>query len=219
MENPEAKTVLVLGASGGVGRALLTQALERGHRVVAQTRDAARLGALDPRVDIRAFDPTDGGALEDACRGCDAVLFALGSDRMGRTTLFSDTTRTLIAAMQAAGVRRLIAITGVGAGETRGHGGFVYDWIVFPFITRRIYVDKARQEALILASGLDWTIVRPAPFKTVTPDGPLHAPTHVARGTRLIAITLAEVARFILDTLAEGRHIGEPAFVGHGRAA
>ena len=92
------------------------------------------------------------------------VVFALGVDATGPTSLFSDATKILITAMQAAGVRRLVAITGIGAGETRGHGGLIYDWIIFPLFTRHRYADKDRQEALIEASGLDWVIVRPAPF-------------------------------------------------------
>jgi hypothetical protein len=78
-------------------------------------------------------------------------------------TLFSNT-RILIDAMVGHGVRRLVAITGVGAGETKGHGGFLYDCILYPLFTKRVYTDEGRQDELIRASPLDWVIVRPAPF-------------------------------------------------------
>ncbi len=64
---------------------------------------------------------------------------------------------------QEVGIARLIAITGIGAGETRGHDGWFYNRIVYPLFIRNRYVDKDRQGAIIERSGLDWTIVRPAP--------------------------------------------------------
>ena len=77
------------------------------------------------------------------------------------TTLFSKATRILIDAMRAAGVRRLVTVTGMGAGDSRGHGGFLYDAVMFPLVLKRIYDDKDVQEQMIRASGLEWTIARP----------------------------------------------------------
>ena len=54
------------------------------------------------------------------------------------TTLFSDSTRILVDAMNVAGVKRLIAVTGLGAGDSRGHGGFIYDAVVFPLLLKRV---------------------------------------------------------------------------------
>ena len=78
-----------------------------------------------------------------------------------RTTLFSQSTRILVDAMKAAGVKRLIAVTGLGAGDSRGHGGLLYDAVVFPLLLKRVYDDKDVQEWIVRSSGLDWTIVRP----------------------------------------------------------
>jgi len=119
--------LLVPGASGGVGRLLVEQALARGHVVTAQTRRAAKLAELAGRVRILEADPLDAAAIGRAVEGQEAALYALGTDRFGPTTFFSDSTRILLEAMARSGVRRLVAITGVGAGETRGHGGFWYD--------------------------------------------------------------------------------------------
>jgi uncharacterized protein YbjT (DUF2867 family) len=62
---------------------------------------------------------------------------------------------------KAVGVNRLIAVTGLGAGDSRGHGGILYDAVVFPLLLKRAYDDKDVQEWIIRSSGLDWTIVRP----------------------------------------------------------
>lgn len=157
--------ILLLGASGGVGRRLLVRGLERGHSIRAQTRDAARLAGAPAGIEVVAADPTDAAALRALVAGRQAVVIALGTAPGRRTTLFSDVTAKLITAMQDEGIARLVAITGVGAGETRGHGGFLYDRIIYPLFTRPIYEDKDRQERLIRKSALDWVIVRPAPFK------------------------------------------------------
>jgi nucleotide-binding universal stress UspA family protein len=61
-----------------------------------------------------------------------------------------------------------VCVTGVGAGDTQGHGGFLSDRILYPLFTKGIYADK-EQEALIRDSAADWTIVRPAPFRNRTP--------------------------------------------------
>ena len=58
-------------------------------------------------------------------------------------------------------MKRLIAVTGLGAGDSRGHGGFIYDAVVFPLLLKRVYDDKDVQERIVRSSGLDWTIVRP----------------------------------------------------------
>lgn len=89
--------------------------------------------------------------------------------------------------------------------------------MVFPLFTRRRYEDKDRQERLIEASGLDWTIVRPARFSNARTSEPLKVLTSIPRGARLTRIAPAEVASFILDELAESRFIGAKPFIGHRR--
>lgn len=207
--------VAVLGASGGVGRRVASRLLDRKVDLRLQTRRAERLGAFDGRAEVMAFEPRDAAALNRFVDAADAVVFALGVDGAGATTLFSEATSALIGAMDDRGVKRLVAITGVGAGDTRGHGGFVYDWIVFPLFTRRRYVDKDRQEALIAASDLDWTIVRPAPFSEKPAASPLQVVTEIRPETRLCRVTRDEVANFIVAELESARYVRQSPFVGH----
>jgi putative NADH-flavin reductase len=207
--------VAILGASGGVGHRLADLALAAGYRVRAQSRVADRIDPRGGRIEIAAFEPTDAEALGRFVRGVRAVVFAIGIDRLGPTTLFSESTAALIPAMRACGVRRLIAITGVGAGETRGHGGLFYDRFIFPLFTRSRYADKERQEEMIVGSGLDWTIVRPAPYRSHVPDSPLEVYTDVPPDLVLSSVTRDEVAAFVLDEIATGQHLGQKPFIGH----
>lgn len=217
IDPPQMKPIGVLGASGGIGRRIVELLLARGTPVRAQTRDATRLAHLPSAAEIQAFEPVDGARMRSFVRGCEAIVHALGVDRLGPTDLFSRSSAVLIEAMRAECVERLVAITGVGAGETRGHGGFFYDRIVFALFTRHRYADKDAQEALIARSSLRWTIVRPAAFRERRFAMPLEIHTDVSASLALTGITRDEVARFVVDELDHARYVGQRPFIGHRR--
>jgi putative NADH-flavin reductase len=102
--------------------------------------------------------------------------------------------------MHETAVKRLIIVTGVGAGDSKNHGGFLYDKIFNPIFLRTIYEDKNRQEQLVKASGLDWTIVRPAVLTDGSKTGKYRALTDLS-GVTAGKIARADVADFILDEL------------------
>jgi putative NADH-flavin reductase len=83
------------------------------------------------------------------------------------TRFFSKATRVLVTAMEETDVKRLICVTGFGAGDSRGHGGFVYN-LAFHLLLGRVYDDKDVQEWIIRRSKLDWVVVRPV----ILTDGP-----------------------------------------------
>ena len=123
--------VLVLGATGSVGQQILRLGTERGHQLTALVRNPEKLKSWKSRVRIVKGDALDKDAVEQAVRGQEAAIYAIGIKTIGRTTLFSESTRILIDAMERSRVKRLVCITGVGAGETKGHGGFLYDGFCF----------------------------------------------------------------------------------------
>ncbi len=215
MAKERKRRIAVLGASGTVGRRIVARLLDGDFDVVCQTRSADKLAQLAGRVQVHAFDPRDAARLSEFLSDTDAVIFALGTNTTGATTLFSDATAALITAMKERQVGRLIAITGVGAGETRGHGGFFYDWIIFPLFTRKRYQDKDRQESLIAASDLEWIIVRPAPFSERPVSGALEVHTEIKSETRLTRITRDEVADFVAAQLDSDRYLRQRPFIGH----
>lgn len=159
------KTVLVMGASSGIGLAAVRLALERSHAVRAFARSVSRIGIEHPalvKVTGDARKPTD---VRAALTGVDAVIQALGvpgNMRMitGPIDLFSTATRVLLPAMREAGVRRLIAVTGFGAGDSRAAISPLQR-IGFMLVFGRAYADKDVQEQLIRESTLDWVIARP----------------------------------------------------------
>jgi putative NADH-flavin reductase len=165
-------TVLIVGASRGIGLATVNAALKAGYSVRALSRSATAIRFHDPRLDKLNGDALDRDAIERALVDVDTVIQTLGVTPapeliLRGTRLFSAATRVLIRAMEASGVRRLICVTGLGAGDSRGRGGFLYNAALCLFLGR-VYADKDVQEHIIRKSGLDWTIVRP----TILTNGP-----------------------------------------------
>ena len=200
-----AKKILVLGATGGTGQRIIRQALAKGYDVTALVRSPEK-GAGLTGVKLAIGDARDEAALRQAIRGQDAVVSALGTppSPFKEVTLLSTATRAVVNAMQAEGVSRLVAITGIGAGDSAGHGGFAFDHLILPLLLRHVYADKNRQEAIIRQSGLDWTLVRPAVLNDKPGKGAPRALEDLSQfhgGT----IARADVAAFIVDELESSK--------------
>ena len=191
--------VLVLGATGGIGRLIVREAVAKGHSVVALVRSKA--SADLPGVSMIEGDARDGATLGRAVDGCDAVVSALGTG-VGRrkVDLLTIATRALVAAMTRSGVRRLVCVSALGVGDSRGHGGFVFDRLFQPLLLSQAYKDKERQEAAIRASALDWVVVRPAMLTNDPARGSVRAFTDLA-GVNGGKVARADVARFVVDQL------------------
>ena len=199
--------ILIVGATRGIGRQVLEQALASGDSVTAVVRDPQRLATRHERLRVVKGDILDANSVAVAMAGQNAVCCSIGVKAPWPTiTVFSEGTKNLLRAMKQAGVRRLICVTGIGAGDSRGHGGFFYDRVFYPLVAWPIYADKDRQESLIRASDVDWTIVRPG-FLT---NGPLtksyRALTNLT-GVTAGWISRADVAHFILTELRSNQYL------------
>lgn len=206
--------VPILGGAGSIGRCVLEQGLQQSHEFTALLREPVKLKQYEGRVRLLQGNALDPQAVYRAVGGQEGVVYSLGVRRPGRTTLFSESMRILIPAMEIHGVKRLVCITGVGAGETKGHGGFFYDKIIWPLFTRFFYEDKDRLETLVRQSSLDWVLVRPAPFQDAPIPGELSVVTQV-EGVTLRHISRAEVAGFVLAQLTSDRYLRMATFIGH----
>ena len=189
--------VLVLGATGGTGRLIVRDAQMKGHSVVALVRMKARSELTG--AELIEGDARDEATLARALDGCDAVVSALGTGiGFRKVDLLTVATRALVAAMTRTGVRRLICISALGVGDSRGHGGFVFDRLFQPLLLSPAYKDKERQEAAIRASALDWLIVRPAMLTNELPRGRVKVSADLA-GIMGGKIARADVAQFVVE--------------------
>ena len=153
--------VLVIGAGGKSGEALVKEALAQGHQVAAFVHSASEYKA-PAGVTVIEGDVLDAAKIDAAVSGHDAVLDALGGKTPYKeTTLETSAARNVVNAMRAHGARRLIAISVLGVGESVEHAGFFYEHIFMPTFLRGAMKDKAGMESAIEGSNLDWVLVRP----------------------------------------------------------
>ena len=194
--------ILVLGATGATGRLIVSNAAAKGYEVVALVRAKAKASNL-AGAELVEGDARDPAALSRAIAGCDAVISSLGTPMspFREVTLLSQATRALVGVMAQHNIRRLVCITGLGAGDSRGHGGVFFDRLFLPLMLRKVYADKNRQEDAIRASSLDWTIVRPAVLNDKPARGGIKALTDLS-GIHGGTIARSDVAEFVVQQLA-----------------
>lgn len=202
-------TILIIGASRGIGLETVKCALEAGHIVRALARSARRIPVDHPNLTKVSADARDQAAVAGALEGVDAVIQALGisgRDMMLRPVrLFSDATRVLIASMKETGVKRLIAVTGFGAGDSRNRGGCLYN-TAFRLFLRRAYDDKDEQEQFIQDSGLDWVIARPVILFNGSRTGRYRILVE-PRSWRVGFISRADVADFLVKQIDDDAYL------------
>jgi putative NADH-flavin reductase len=165
-------TVLIIGASRGIGLEAVKAALEAGHSVRALARSARRIRLDHSKLEKMAGDALEMATVKRALTGVDVVIQSLGvaaglESMLKPTQFFSKATRLLVTAMEETQVKRLISVTGFGAGDSRGRGGFLYN-VVLHLLLGRVYDDKDVQERIVRRSKLGWVIVRPV----ILTDGP-----------------------------------------------
>jgi putative NADH-flavin reductase len=200
--------LLIVGATGGTGRELVKQALERGHEVTAFVRNPARLPVRHERLGVAQGNVLDFASVEAAVRGQEAVLCALGHKRFFYPTrILSDGTRNLIRAMEQHGVRRLVCETALGIADSWGRMGLYYTLFVGVFILPFYFHDKIRQESLIRRSSLDWVIVRPGVLTNGKKRGVYRHGPHVGHWLWTVRISRADVADFMLAQLTDDTYL------------
>ena len=200
--------VLIIGASKGIGLETTRQALDAGYDVRALARSASAIAVSNPSLEKMPGDALKTEDVEAALVGVDVVIQTLGvglGDLFRPVHLFSDTTRVLIAAMGSQVVKRLICVTGFGAGDSRASISCLQR-LPFQIVFGRAYDDKSLQEQLIKESELDWTIARPG----VLTNGPRTGRYRIlseATQWRNGIISRADVAEFLV------RQIGDQTYI------
>jgi putative NADH-flavin reductase len=204
--------LLVIGASRGIGLEVVKQALSHGHEVRAFAQSAESIRLSNTRLEKRNGNALRVSDIASAMTGVDAVILTLGVRAgpgmvLGPVDLFSRATEIVVDAMKKARVKRLICVTGFGAGESRTKLGPLQA-MFFQLVFGRAYEDKDVQEVMVRKSGLDWIIVRPVILtngRKTCRYKVLDNPKDWKSGT----ISRADVADFLVKQVQDRTYLGK----------
>ena len=184
----------------------MKQALEKGHQVTAFVRDPSRISIEHNQVNVVTGDVFDPESVAKAVEGQDAVICALGSSDLKKTTVRAEGTANIIQAMREHGIKRLLVVTAMGTGES---------WNTLSMVNKFFYAtllkssreDHEAQEAVVKESGLDWTIIRPSGLTDEPRTGVYDVGENILSKTSKIA--RADVADLILKELEQNAFINK----------
>ena len=200
--------VIVFGATGSVGHLAVKELLEAGHEVTAFARKPEKLGLTDANLFRTAGDALDAKDVLEAVKGHDAAVITLGSGLSRKSVIRSQGTMNVIRAMQAQGAKRLICQSTLGARDSWSNLNFWWKRVMFGALLAPVFRDHELQEQLVEASGLDWTIVRPAAFTDEATRRPvIEDVPNSARGLDL-KISRGELACFLTRQVIDSQYLG-----------
>lgn len=217
--------VLVVGATGGSGRAAVSELVRRGHEVTALSRHASALS--DGHVRGVDGDATDPRTVDALVAGQDAVVVTLGiSEGAVRVRLRGSAgtpmdvrsrgTRTVVDAMRRHGVRRLVVQTSYGVGESRAYLPFA-NRVVFRLLLAPQIADTEQQAEVLHASGLDWVEIQPV---TLTDADVAEAPfTSTGAEIGEVRVSRRQVGRVLADAVETDAYVGRTIAVSAARPA
>jgi putative NADH-flavin reductase len=200
--------VLVIGATGKVGRLVVQECLRLNHHVTAFGRNVDRIAPKEKLIVVKG-DVADPKSIDAAMPGHDVVVLTFGAILSFKTIMFDTDvcetgTRNIISAMKRSGTPRLVAMTSIGAGNSSGHGSWMFRNIIKPVLLGRIMKDRSRQENVVRASGLsEWVIVRPAELNDGTRSEKLREFTSFDGLSEPSNISRSSVAAFLAKMISD----------------
>ncbi len=205
--------IAIFGASGATGLLLTERCLAAGYQVTALLRTPAKFPYRD-RVTVvegSAFDPT---AIRQTLEGADVVLSALGARSLRKEDVLERAVPLIVAAMEQAGVRRIIALGSAGAEDKSldkqpAWRRWIVQKIVYNTFLKWPVASQRAQLAALSASGLDWTMAMPPMLQNKPARGSYRIDGEALprNGSN---ISRSDVADFMMQ------QIGNPQWVGKG---
>jgi uncharacterized protein YbjT (DUF2867 family) len=202
---------LVLGATGMTGQHAVRMLLARGDEVTAFARTPAAVPERE-RLRVVQGEARDAASLERAVAGQDAVVSVFGPRSLKKDDLQEVFMRNVVAAMTAAGVKRLVNLSAWGAGDSREIAPFVFRVIRATFL-RNMFDDKDRGELLLLASGLDFVNVRPGRLTNGAARGGVRA-SATGEGLKPV-LSREDLARFMVEQTKSDEWARKSPLIGY----
>lgn len=207
--------IAVIGATGRTGQPLVAELLRRGHEVTVLVRTPEKLGPTVEALQVVTGSSTDAGAVASLLEGAEAVVSTLGPTSRD-STVMSQTARVLVPAMEQSGIRRYVGVSGAGTdmdGDLKGRK----DRMISSMIRRvggAMATDKAQEYQILVASDLDWTLVRPPRLVDGPATGRVAHDAHIPG--RSSSIRRADLAVFLADVVEQRLYPRQAPFVSAG---
>ncbi len=201
--------LVIFGATGMVGKQLVQQALFAKNNVRAFGRNVFTTDYLETgNLELVQGALFDEGEVYDAIKGCDAVLSAIGGSVDGM-----DKTRTLgmkniIKQMQKAGVKRIVAVGGLGV-LNADENSLLVDKEDYPAEYKAVGLEHKKAYELLDASGLDWTFVCPPNIINEGPTGSFITQAGYPPEPNNFKINAGDLAMFMLKELQQNAFLKE----------
>lgn len=199
--------VSIFGATGFSGQGILAEALKQGHKVTILVRDTSKVQIKHQNLTIVEGNVLNPQTVASVLHHQEAVIQCLGVSGKGDgkpTTFISDATKIIVDEMQNQKIKRLIAMSNVGAGNSIAFQPWFFTKIILPYFMKWLKViieDKNRMEPIIMNSNLDWTIVRCPNIVDKPAKGRCNT-TLDGKGLKL-SITLSDLSKFMVDQLKQ----------------
>lgn len=207
--------LIVFGATGGTGRQVVKQALTQGHEVTAFVRDPNKLDNGTENLSVIQGDVMDRDSVVKAIEGKDVVVCALGASVCNNDKVRTNGTGVIVEAMQIAGVKRLICLSSLGAGDSRETLPWFYRYFFVPVVLHLPTTDHEGQEYLIKHSKLDWIIVRPSNLTDEEPKGNCHHDVTISDEKLSLKVSRGEVAAFLLKQVVDDTYLHKTPYISH----
>jgi putative NADH-flavin reductase len=205
--------IAIIGASRGIGAELLKASVEDNHEVTALVRDPTKLNTNIPGLKVIKGNILDPSSVTAAITGQDASCVCIGIPPTRKPVdVFSRGTQNVLNAIDKGSNQKFILVTGIGAGDSKGHGGFFYDRILNPLLLGTSYADKDQAESMVKTSNVEWLIVRPGFLTNGLRTGKYRVIENLS-GVTAGKISRADVADFILKQLASPTCFGKTPLV------
>jgi putative NADH-flavin reductase len=200
--------VLVFGATGRVGAAVIEQAAAAGHSVTAFVRNPQKLANLPAGVAIAVGDVYKPETIDSAmAAGFDAVIVAVGADPLKPSTLVTDSARAIVVAAKKSGIKRYIGITGTAEMPKQTFFGKLATAILRLTPVGNAARDHDGAFDAVCESGLNWTLAGCPYIKDGETRG-VYKTSMVFRGGYRI-IHPGDVAHFLVGQLMDDQHFNQ----------
>ena len=211
----QSSIIAVIGGTGKAGKYIVNQLIQRGFYLKLLLRNPEKFIIQSPQIEIIQGDVKDYDTVLSLIKGTEAVISALGLGQpASETSIFSQATTNILQAMNACNMLRYIVITGINVNtpfdKKSSKTQFATDWMYINYPNST--ANKQKEYDLLLASNIDWTLVRLPLIEQTDEVGEVQISLEDCLGDKVSATNLAN---FLIDQLNDETYINKSPFLSN----